>query len=139
MEKNILNVKESGQGRVGQIFKMKEIVGVSKKASAEPHAIKDPKTGHLLVANKDIQKATLNYCVDNLKNKVTDTEAQEFITLRNALVEEKMNKSSEDTLNINKEDFNVVLKRFQSKQTKSYDFLTKSSRNYLLSLHFVKE
>ena len=40
MEKNILNVKESGQGRVGQIFKMKEIVGVSKKASAEPHAIK---------------------------------------------------------------------------------------------------
>ena len=77
--------------------------------------------------------------MDNLKNKVTDKEAEDFIALRNALVEEKIDKSSEDTLNINKEDFNVVLKRFQSKQTKSYDFLTKSSRNYLLSLHFVKE
>ena len=83
-----------------------------------------------MVANKDIQKATLDYCVDNLKNKVTDPEAEEFMAMRNALVEEKIDKASGDTLEIDKEDFSVVLKRFQAKQTKSYDFLTKSGLNY---------
>ena len=58
MEKEIMKVKESGQGRVGQIFKMKEVVGVSKKPGMEPHAIVDPKTNELLVANKDIKRAT---------------------------------------------------------------------------------
>ena len=39
-------------------------------------------------------------------------------------------KASEDTLDIDEDDFNVVLKKFQAKRTKSYDFLTKSGQNY---------
>ena len=125
MEQTILKVKESRQGRVGQIFKMKEMIGVLKKAAVEPHAIKDPKTDKLLVANKDIKNATLAYCVDNLTNRSTDPEAESFIEVRKAVVEEKIKEASEDTLEISKDDFELVLKKFKSKQTKSYDFLTK--------------
>ena len=69
MEKEILNVKESRRGRVGQIFKMKDKITGGKRAANEPHAIKDPKTNNMLVSNQDIKKATLEYCADNLRNR----------------------------------------------------------------------
>ena len=69
MEKEILKVKESNQGCVGQVFMMKRNIMGQKKAGTEPHAIKDPITGELLVANEDIKKATLKYCAANLQNK----------------------------------------------------------------------
>ena len=74
MEKEILNVKETRKGRVGQVFKMKEKVIGNKKSGTEPHAVKDPKTGELLVANEDIKKATLNYCVENLEKMKLDAD-----------------------------------------------------------------
>ena len=52
MEKEIMNVKETRQGRVGQVFKMKGNISGQKKAGTEPHAIKDPITDELLVENK---------------------------------------------------------------------------------------
>ena len=65
MKKDILRVKENGPGRVGQV--MKGNIICHKKE--QPHAIKDPFNGELLVANEDIKKATLAYCVDNLNKK----------------------------------------------------------------------
>ena len=48
---------------------MKENINGHKKVGTEPHAIKDPITGDLVVANEDIKKVTLKYCADNLKKK----------------------------------------------------------------------
>ena len=53
---------------------MKEKVIGNKKSGTEPHAVKDPKTGELLVANEDIKKATLNYCVENLEKMKLDAD-----------------------------------------------------------------
>ena len=36
-----------------------ERISGHKKVGTEPHAIKDPNTGDLIVANEDIKKATL--------------------------------------------------------------------------------
>ena len=52
MEKEVNKVKESGQGRVGQIFKMKENVGGPRKSSMNPYAIEDPKTKELTLETK---------------------------------------------------------------------------------------
>ena len=130
MEKEIIKVKESGQGRVGQIFKMKEVVGGSTKLSIEPHAIKDPNTQELFVANNDIKRATLKYCVANLQKKDPDPQVKSLVELKKILVEEKMKENSGETLDISKDDFKVVTTKFKLKQTKSYDFLIKSGNKY---------
>ena len=80
MEK-VQKVEESGQGRVGQIFKMKEIAGGPRKSGMEPHAIEDPNTKELLVANNDIKRATLEYCANNLRNKEPDPEVEDLVEL----------------------------------------------------------
>ena len=69
MEEEINKVKESGQGRVGQIFKMKEIVGGPRKSSMNPHAIEDPKTKELLVSNSDIKEQPWNIVQITLETK----------------------------------------------------------------------
>jgi hypothetical protein len=53
MGKQIIEVKESRKGRVGQVFKMKSNILGHKKGGTEPHAIKDPVTGELFVANEE--------------------------------------------------------------------------------------
>ena len=103
----------SRQGRVGQVFKMKGNISGQKKAGTEPHAIKDPDRDELLVANKDIKKATLNYCVDNLKRKSLDPDVELLVNLRKACVEEKLRDISNEPLDIEKSDFDSVIKKFK--------------------------
>jgi hypothetical protein len=43
---------------------------------------------------------------------------------------EKLKQTSDDGLDISENDFELVLKKFKAKQTKSYDFLTKSGQKY---------
>ena len=38
---------------------MKELINGNKKAGQEPNAIRDPKTGELVVSNEEIKKVTL--------------------------------------------------------------------------------
>jgi hypothetical protein len=59
IEAEIEEVRKSKQGRCSNIFKMKEIVVGKKKANKEAAAIKDFKTGKLVVSNKDIKEKTL--------------------------------------------------------------------------------
>ena len=56
MKEEINKLKEWKFGRVTNIFKMKEIVGGSKKATQEAHAVIDPETKELVVANELIRK-----------------------------------------------------------------------------------
>ena len=74
-------------------------------------------------------KATLEYCTDNLRNKEPSPDVENYVTIKKAMVKVKLEEVSEP-LDISEDDYEVVLKRFKSKQTKSYDFLLRSSRNY---------
>jgi hypothetical protein len=118
------------QGRVGQVFMMKRNIMGQKKAGTEPHAVKDPITGELLVANEDIKKATLKYCAANLQNKNQDPEVEPIVNLQKACIVEKLKEVPSEPLVIDKADFDFVVKKFKFKETKSYDFLLKSSEEY---------
>ena len=108
MEKEILNVKECTKGRVGQVFKMKENIIGSNKAGTEPHAIKDPENGELLVANEDIMKATLKYCVDNLK-RPKHPEVEAIVAAKKAAVDERLMDKSNGPLILSDGDFGCVM------------------------------
>ena len=62
LEQEIKRIKANGTGKCGQVFKIAEAVRGPKKPGPEAHAVKDPKTGKLVVSTKEIQKVFLNHC-----------------------------------------------------------------------------
>ena len=85
IEKEILEIKSSKQGRASKVFKMKSRIGGSKIGSQDAHAIKDPVSGHLLVATAQIKQATLDYNCEVLKNNHAEEGFEELIKLKEEL------------------------------------------------------
>ena len=78
------------------------------------------------------KKVTLEYCVDNLTQKSSGKIAQ----LRNDFNQLRMKDEDEDEeFEIGESDFGDVIKRFESKSTKSYDFLLKAGEHYKRSMY----
>ena len=71
-----------------------------------------------------MKQVTLAYCVDNLTRKSDDAQ------LRNELNEMRMEEKGEKGFEIIRKDFDDVVKKFDSKSTKSYDFLLKAGVRY---------
>ena len=73
MEAEIKKVTASKLGRCVKVFKMREVVTGLKKGGQEALAVKDSRSGELVVANSEIRRAGLEYCVDTLTyNKPTE-------------------------------------------------------------------
>ena len=51
IEEEIKKIKDTENGRVGRIFKMKELIFGSRKPAQEAQAIRHPATGELIVSN----------------------------------------------------------------------------------------
>ena len=90
IEEQINLIKSEKLGRVGSIFKMKEVINGPKKKAQEPNAIKHPKTGDLIVSAEGIKKVTLEYCVENLKNNNHDEEVKEAVNIKKELHDIRM-------------------------------------------------
>ena len=56
-----MKIKESRQGRAGNIYKMRKEIAGSKKSKQEASAIRHPDTGELIVNKNKIKKVTLQY------------------------------------------------------------------------------
>ena len=59
---------------MAKIFKMREIVGGSKKEKHEANAVRNKK-GELLFSNEEIKKVNLEHCLETFKNKEPHEEA----------------------------------------------------------------
>ena len=116
IEEDITNIKEGKKGRVGQVYNMMKYLGGDKKEGQEPVAIRDPKTKQLIIAPKDIQKVTLQYCVENLSKRKPDKEQEEVKELRQKVHKKRMEKHDNDDFLIDKDDFNEVLRKFSTKK-----------------------
>ena len=123
-------IKSSKQGRVGNIFRIKKLIGGPKKTPQEAAAIKDPKTGELLVSKKDIKRATLEYCVQNLKNNKPNGDLKDQVIMRKRTKIEKMKDRQGETFHVNYDDFEEVLTKLAVKSTRTYDFLLNAGDIY---------
>ena len=56
LEAEIIKVKAMKQGRASKVFKMREVISGSKKAGKDAHAILNPRTNEMVVANNEIKK-----------------------------------------------------------------------------------
>ena len=135
IEKVVAKIKESKQGRAGSIFKMKKEIAGPKKISQETSAIRDPNTGELLVNKEEIKKATLKYCVENLQNNTPDKDIEDTVKKRKERQLKIMKDKSGEGFEVSKEEFEIVLSKFASKETKTYDFLLKAGNKYKESMY----
>ena len=137
IEDEVIKIKNQNLGRVGNIFKMKEVITGPKKGSQDPTAIKDPITGDLIVSNEEIKKVTLAYCVANLTKKSDDSEVIKGLELKESLHRMRMEDVDEEGMEIDKSDFDGVVGKFAQKKTKSYDFLIKAGDQFKQSIFKV--
>ena len=130
IEEAVLRIKESRQGRAGNIFKMKkELVG-SKKSKQEAIALRHPETGEIIVNKNEIKKVALQYCVTNLKKNNPVDEVKESVIKTKETQLELMKDTSGEGFEVTWEEFIGVLDKFKKKDTKTYDFLIKSGDRY---------
>ena len=128
VEEEILKVKNDRKGKVGRVYAMKKMINGGKNEAQEPVAIRDPDSGELVVAADEIKKVTLKYCEGNLKQK--DDEKEEEREIKEKCHKLRMEEKDDKECDIEKEDFNEVIRKFRSKQTKAYDFILKASDEY---------
>ena len=72
IELAIEQIRESKQGRVGNVFMLKRNIAGPNKTPQEAAAVRDPINGELLVNKSEIKETTLTYCINNLKNNIPD-------------------------------------------------------------------
>ena len=101
-----------------------------KKGTQEPTAVRHPVSGDMVVANEEIKRVTLEYCVENLENASPDPEVEVDTNLKKQLHDMRMKDNDDEDFEIVKEDFDTVLHKFSTKSTDSYDFLLKGSAEY---------
>ena len=86
IERDILEIKSNTKGRAAKVFKMKTRLDGSNKAAQDAHAIKDPRTGELLVTTQEIKRATLEYNCQFLKNNVAEEGFEELVKLKTCMI-----------------------------------------------------
>ena len=128
IEEEVIRIKSLKLGRVGNVFKMKEVITGPKKGSQVPTAIKDPNTGDMVVSNEEIKNVTLAYCVANLTHK--SNVVNKGLELKENLHKMRMEEVDNEDCDISEEDYNGVLSKFAEKSTKSYNFLLKAGDKF---------
>ena len=130
IEDQIKELKEKRLGRVGTIFKMKEMINGPKKGGQELTAVSHPVSGEMVFSTEEIKRVTLEYCVNNLENLPPDPEVEMDTNLKEYLHNIRMEDTDDDGFAIVKDDFENVLRKFATKSTKSYDFLLRAGPKY---------
>ena len=130
IEDVVEKITNSKQGRAGNVFKIRKSILGPKKTGQEASAIRHPKTNELIVSKEEIKKVTLEYCTENLANNTPDEEVKDMINKRRTEQIEKMKDTSGESFEVNFQDFDQVLAKFEMKDTKTYDYLLKAGDKY---------
>ena len=127
IEEQVKSVMEKANGRVTRVFKMKEIIAGKRKTTQEAQAIINPETEELVLSNSEIKKVTLKYCLKTLENNKPAEDVKELVKYKEELHRLRMNNKSKDTEHeVSEEDFFTVLRRFEEKNSATYEFITKA-------------
>ena len=135
MEAEIKKIKAENKGRVTQVYKMRELIAGTKKAAQEANAIVDFRTNELVVSNSEIKQVTLDYCLQVLSNNEPDPRVKELVQYKEIVHNLRMMDKENDYDNeITDEDFFMVLAKFESKKSRSYDFIVNAGIKYKLAI-----
>ena len=97
-----------------------------------------------MVSSSDIKRTTLQYCIDDLKDNKVSKHVEVIQKQKEFMHKLRMLEDNHDEFEIEKDEFDDVLKHFARKDTKSYDFLLKTGEAYkeamfMLCRRMIKE
>ena len=113
---------------------LKKTIPGPKKTPKEAAAIRDPRTGELLVTKEDIKRTTLEYCINNMKNNIPDDDVKHKVLKRKNEQIKKINDVNGEDFNVTYDEFEQLLEKFKIKSTKTYDFLIKFGNKYKMAI-----
>ena len=105
-----------------------------KKSSQEAHAVYNPETNELVVSNPEIKRVTLEYCLQTLKNNEPEEHVKEHIKFKEKVHNLRMmDKNDDDEFSKTDEDYFTILSKFESRNSRTYDFITKAGLKFKLA------
>ena len=122
IEEAINKIKSGKFGRQVSVFKMKEIIGGSKKPKQEAHAALDSKTGEKVVSVEEIKRVNLEHCIEVLKPNTPTAKAEELIKSEAEMHKSVMEHNTDSETKVTSEDFDMVLEKLKDRNKRSYDF-----------------
>ena len=119
---------------------MRELVAGSKKQQQEAHAVKDSKTGKIVVSCEEIKRVNLEHCVSVLRNNTPKAEVENLLKFRSELHDTMMKEDTDKETSITEDEFNEVLTKFKRKKQEKL-FLSHKVRRSLskICLHAVQK
>ena len=130
IEEQIEALKKSNQGRVGKILKIREAISGPKKKNQEAIALKDSRSGDIVVSTSEIKRVTTEYCQDLFTNNNPDKEFEELNKVKHLLHEELMKDTQTGLFDVEEDDFWETLQKCKNKNKRSYDWITKAGTEY---------
>lgn len=121
---HVKKIKDMKQSRCIEVFQMRNIISGPKKAGQEATAVKDFKMGELVVNKEAIKKASLEYCLNVLKKNELDEDFKSQHKHKEDFLKDLF-KEKDDEEELSKDDYCRILYKLNSKNKKSYDFITK--------------
>ena len=135
MEAKVLEIKSTTNGRTTKVYKMREAIEGSKKPAKEAHAVINFRTNELVVSNTEIKRVTLDYCLEVLKDNEPEPEVMEIVKCKALLHKLRMeDKNNDYDHEITDEDFFMTLGKFESKKSKTYEFIVNTGLKYKLAI-----
>ena len=122
IEEAINKIKSGKFGRQVSVFKMKEIIGGSKKPKQEAHAVFDSKTGEKVVSVEEIKRVNLEHCIEVLRPNTPTAKAEELIKSEAEMHKSVMEHNTDSETKVTREDFDMVLEKLKDRNKRSYDF-----------------
>ena len=81
-----------------------------------------------------IKRVSLAHCVKVLQNNPVEKEAELWVSLESAMHESVKEDDTDHETNIEKDDFDHVVKKFKLKNKQAYHFLTKAGTGFQTSM-----
>ena len=100
-------------------------------------AVKDPKNGKIVTAQKEIKKVVLEYCKTNLKEKYTEPGFELEKDVREMLHNKRMKEIQGEGFEVTKALFNKVADKVEKSGKRNYDFFVKTGKKHKTAIFQV--
>ena len=134
-EDEINKLKEESNSENPTVFQIAKTIRGTKKTAIEAVAIKDPKKKTLVVSGNEIKKVTLEYVTENLSNNKFEKGFEKEKEILERLQKERMKDNVDETVDIDRKDFDKVVKKCEKSRKHNYDFLVKAGSSYKSAMY----
>ena len=129
VDKEIVKLKETGQSKANQIFKIAKFA--SGKGASKANAVRHPISGKLIVSQEEISEVSIEFCQTVLEKNEPNEAYKDMVAMKEEIHKSRMINDLDTGFKADKDVFKTVLEKLKKKNIKrSYDFLLKGSDKY---------